>query len=55
MNDEKVILPIRVTVETRRQLKIHAAVNSTSINKMLNQAVEAILEHGAAAQQSKAA
>ena len=48
MLDEKVILPFRVTKETRRQLKILAAEHDTSINQMLNRAVEAILKDGPA-------
>lgn len=43
MTNEKIILPFRVTKETRRQLKMLAAEHDTSINQMLNRAVEAML------------
>jgi hypothetical protein len=43
MIDEKVILPFRVTKETRRQLKMLAAEHDTSINQVLNRAVDALL------------
>ena len=44
MSEEKIILPIRVASETRRQLKIHAAVHSTSVNALLNRAIDEILK-----------
>jgi hypothetical protein len=44
MSEEKIILPIRVAPETRRQLKIHAAVHSTSVNALLNRAIDELLK-----------
>jgi hypothetical protein len=46
--DTKVLLPIRVTRETRRRLKVHAASHDVSVNALLTAAVEMILEPPAA-------
>jgi hypothetical protein len=43
---EKIVIPILVTPETRRQLKIHAAERDTSVCALLNKAIVEILKDG---------
>jgi hypothetical protein len=50
MSEEKILLPIRVAGETRRQLKIHAAAHDTSMQALIARAVEEILNGKPAAQ-----
>ena len=49
------LIPILVTREARRQLKIHAAEHDTSVCALLNQAIVEILKGVAAEQQARTA